>query len=306
MRCCVLTYRIIQVHLESHKHVVSDQVFLIPTKQELHGTYLMESEPYKWNAKDYAKNSLGQFKWAQELIAKLDLQGSESVLDIGCGDGKITYRLAEAVKNGNVLGIDQSEEMIRIAIEQFPPARYPNLSFLRMNATDIRLSQKFDVAFSNATLHWVKDQVAVLRGVRKCLKSGGKILFQMGGCGNAADVFVAIQEMLQHKRWVSYYEGFIPPYHFYGPDEYEGWLLETGFRPVRVDLLPKDMQHHGAERFKGWLRTTWFPYTDRLPVELRDAFLSELVEIYLKTHPVDINGNTHVKMVRLEVEACAL
>ena len=227
----MLTYRIIQVDLESHKHVVSEQVFLILKKQELQGACLMEPEPYKWNARDYAKNSSGQFEWAQELIAKLDLQGSESILDIGCGDGKITYRLAEAVKNGYVLGVDQSEEMIRIAIEQFPPAKYSNLSFLRMNAMDIRVSHKFDVAFSNATLHWVKDQVAVLRGVRKCLKSGGKILFQMGGCGNAADVFVAIQEMLQHRRWGSYYEGFIPPYNFYGPEEYEGWLLRKRISP---------------------------------------------------------------------------
>ncbi|MGO9123088.1 MAG: class I SAM-dependent methyltransferase [Desulfomonilaceae bacterium] len=266
----------------------------------------MEPEPYRWNARDYAKNSSGQFEWAQELIAKLDLQGYESVLDIGCGDGKITYRLAEAVKRGYVLGVDQSEEMIRIAIEQFPPAKYPNLSFLRMNAMDICVSHKFDVAFSNATLHWVKDQVAVLRGVRKCLKSGGKILFQMGGCGNAADVFVAIEKLLQHVPWRQYYEDFTPPYHFYTPEEYEAWLLETGFRPVRVDLLPKDMQHHGAERFKGWLRTTWFPYTERLPVELRDTFLSELVETYLMAHPVDANGNTHVKMVRLEVEAYTL
>ena len=208
-------------------------MFLISKRQELQGTYLMEPEPYRWNARDYAKNSSGQFEWAQELIAKLDLQGSESILDIGCGDGKITYRLAVAAKNGYVLGIDQSQEMIRIAIEQFPPAKYPNLSFLRMNATDIRVSQKFDVAFSNATLHWVKDQVAVLRGVRKCLKSGGKILFQMGGRGNAADVFVVIQGMLQHKRWGSYYEGFIPPYNFYGPEEYEVWLLESGFHPVQ-------------------------------------------------------------------------
>ena len=247
----MLTYRIIQVHLESHKLVVSEQVFLIPKKQELHGTYLMEPEPYKWNAKDYAKNSSGQLEWAQELIAKLDLRGSESILDIGCGDGKITYRLAVAAKNGYVVGIDQSQEMIRMALEEFPPAKYPNLSFLRMNATDIRLSQKFDVAFSNATLHWVKNQVAVLRGVRNCLKSGGKILFQMGGCGNAVDVFIAIEKLLEHVLWRQYYEDFTPPYHFFTPQEYEGWLLETSFCPVRVDLLPKDMQHHGSERFKG-------------------------------------------------------
>jgi trans-aconitate 2-methyltransferase len=266
----------------------------------------MELKSYKWNAQDYAKHSSGQFEWAQELIAKLGLQGSESVLDIGCGDGKITQRLAEAAKVGWVLGIDQSEEMIRMALEQFPPEKCPNLAFLRMNAMDIHLSQKFDVAFSNAALHWVEDQVATLRGVHKCLKSGGKILFQMGGCGNAAEVLVAVEKLLQREEWRPYYEDFTPPYHFCAQREYEAWLLETGFRPVRVDLLPKDMRHHGLEGFEGWLRTTWFPYTDRLPVQLRDAFLAELAEKYLLEHPADANGNIHVKMVRLEVEAYAL
>jgi trans-aconitate methyltransferase len=108
-----------------------------------------------WNAADYAKNSSAQLLWAQELISKLALQGCESVLDIGCGDGKISAQLARALKNGNVLGIDLSTEMIRYASTQFSSAKYPNLSFARMDATEIRLPQKFDVAFSNATLHWV-------------------------------------------------------------------------------------------------------------------------------------------------------
>ncbi len=149
----------------------------------------------------------------------------------------------------------------------------------------------------------MEDQVAALRGVHKCLKSSGKILFQMGGRGNATEVFVAIEKLLQREEWRPYFEDFTPPYHFHTQREYKAWLLETGFRPVRVDLLTKDMQHHGVEGVKGWLRTTWFPYTDRLPAQLRDAFLSELADTYLMAHPVDANGNIHVKMVRLEVEA---
>lgn len=266
----------------------------------------MDGVQHKWNAEDYAKNSAGQLQWARELIAKLALQGFESVLDIGCGDGKITSQLALAAKNGNVIGIDQSEDMIRLASEQYPSTKYPNLSFLRMDAANIRLSEKFDVAFSNATLHWVENQARVLKEVHNCLKSGGKILFQMGGRGNAADVFAAIEKVWRHPQWQEYYNGFNTPYHFYAPEEYEGWLSESGFRPVRVELVPKDMQHHGAEAFRGWLRTTWFPYTDLLPLELRDHFLSELIETYTAEHPADALGYTHVRMVRLEVEAYAL
>ena len=265
----------------------------------------MPTVQHKWNAEDYAKHSAAQREWAQALISKLALQGFESVLDIGCGDGKISAQLALAVKNGNVVGIDQSEDMIGLATKKYPADKYPNLSFLQMDASDIHLPRRFDIAFSNATLHWVKDHLAVLRGVRSCLKDSGKILLQMGGRGNAADVFEALETVLQSPRWAPYFRGFTPPYYFYGTEEYEAWLPASGFRAERVELFPKDMQHKGLDGLLGWLRTTWFPYTDRLPVELRDAFLAEVVAAYTAVHPIDALGIAHVRMLRLEAEAHA-
>ena len=259
----------------------------------------------EWNADDYAINSSAQQQWAQELIAKLSLQGCESLLDIGCGDGKITAQIAQILPKGKVLGIDLSQSMIGLASEQFATKSYPNLSFMQMDATDIQLTERFDLAFSNAVLHWIADQPAVLRGVHSCLKPGGKILFQMGGRGNAHEVFNLIQEVIKRPEWKDYYEGFTPPYHFHGPEEYRSWLTNSGFGVKRLELIPKDMQHQEKEGLKGWLRTTWFPYTDRLPAELRDIFLDQVLESYLATHPLDDHGNTHVKMVRLEIEAYA-
>jgi len=256
-----------------------------------------------WNAADYAGNSSAQLQWAEELIARLALKGSESVLDIGCGDGKVSALMARAVRNGHVVGIDSSESMIGLAGEQFPPTSHPNLSFRLMDAMEIRFSEKFDVAFSNATLHWVNDQTAVLRGVRSCLKPGGRILFQMGGRGNAAEIFDIMGQAILSPRWRGYFEGFEPPYRFHGPEEYEGWLSACGYCRIRAELIPKDMQHEGTEGLAGWLRTTWFPYTDRLPADLRDIFLDEVIRTFTASHPVDALGRTHVKMVRLEVEA---
>lgn len=90
---------------------------------------------HAWNARDYAENSSAQMEWAQELIAKLHLRGDESVLDLGCGDGKVSARLAEAVPQGSVLGIDLSFGMIGLASERFPEAEYPNLAFRRGRRT---------------------------------------------------------------------------------------------------------------------------------------------------------------------------
>ena len=263
----------------------------------------MQADKQNWNAQDYAKHSAAQSRWADELIGKLKLNGNESLLDIGCGDGKISANISQALLKGRVLGIDASPDMISLALKNFPLDKYPNLSFKQMDATAISLSDNFDIVFSNAVLHWIKDQVTVLKGVKAVLKAGGKILFQMGGKGNADEVFQIVNKIISLPTWQKYFNGFIAPYHFYGPDEYRGWLEQCGFRIERVELFPKDMQHQGKEGLKGWLRTTWFPYTDRLPVELRDVFLNEIIEVYLALHPIDADGNTHVKMVRLEVEA---
>jgi trans-aconitate 2-methyltransferase len=259
-----------------------------------------------WNAGDYAKHSSAQLAWAQELMGKLALKGTESVLDIGCGDGKISALLAHAVPEGTVLGIDLSADMIGHARAQYPPKDYPNLSFLQMDATNIHIPDKqFNLAFSTATLHWIKDHIAILLGVRAHLRPDGRILFQMGGRGNGAEVFDIAETVLHGPRWKRYFEDFTPPYHFYGPEHYEAWLPRCGFRPLRIELFPKDMRHT-LEGFSGWLRTTWFPLTDRLPEELRSGLLSEMADAFIKAHPLDSEGTVHVRMVRLEVEAIAV
>ena len=262
---------------------------------------------YKWNADDYAKNSSAQLEWAKELIRKLSLKGEEKLLDIGCGDGKITAELARILPRGLVVGIDGSSNMIELAQQAFPQQQHTNLFFQQMDATKIELPQhKFDVAFSNATLHWIGDHVAVLQGVRNQMNPGGKILFQMGGKGNASELLAIINEIINEPEWNNYFHEFIFPYSFYGICSYETWLPDNGFQSVRIELIPKDMQHQGKDGLVGWLRTTWFPYTARLPFQLREIFLAQVVDRYTSIYPVDDKGNTHVKMVRLEVEAYAI
>jgi trans-aconitate methyltransferase len=262
-----------------------------------------------WNAEDYAMNSKGQLKWGEELIEKLFLEGNEAILDIGCGDGKISAKLSKLVKEGEVFAIDASENMIRFASGQFPKKLFPNLTFLKMNAIEInKLNslKKFDIAFSNACLHWVKNHAAVIKGVRAILKNGGRILFQMGGRGDVGEVLSSIKVVRAMPAYRKYFENFAAPYYFYGAEDYEIWLDKNDFLPVRVELISKDMRHDGDESFKGWLRTAWFPYTDYLPKALRDAFLAEVIEVYKINHPADEFGNIHVKMIRLEVEAHAV
>ena len=262
-----------------------------------------EGKKYRWDAEDYHRSSSQQEKWGRELLSRLDLRGTERVLDIGCGDGKLTAEIARRVPHGSVLGIDSSEEMITFARTTFPTRRFPNLSWEVTDARRLDFRARFDVVFSNAALHWISDQLGVLQGVKRGLKPGGKVLFQMGGRGNAADVVKVLAAMLSREEWGRYFRRFTLPYRFFGPREYLDLLGKAGLKPIRAELVEKDMTHEGGEGLASWIRTTWLPFTQRIPEGLRNDFIWEMVEGYLEQHPPDRNGLVHVKAIRLEVEA---
>jgi len=254
----------------------------------------------EWNAADYHKNSASQQNWAHELIEKLHIRGDERILDIGCGDGKITAEIAQMVPDGSVVGIDSSAEMVSFARKSFTT---PNLTFRAMDARSLAFENEFDIVFSNATLHWVVDHRSVLQGISRALTSGGKCILQMGGKDNAATIIDTISSEAINKRWGHYFVETSFPYGFYSPDEYVPWLKDAGLTPIRVELLPRDMTQQGADGLAGWIRTTWMPFTHRIPEDLREDFIIDVVQEYIAKHPMDDQGLVHVPMVRLEVEA---
>jgi trans-aconitate 2-methyltransferase len=133
-----------------------------------------------WNAKDYAKQSSAQFKWANQVINRIAINEQDTIIDIGCGDGKITALLSKKCKQ--IVGIDASENMIYEASVMFSKADYPNLSFCKMDATGLSFSNQFDVVFSNSALHWVEGQDTVLSGIYRSLKPRGRVWWRGEYC----------------------------------------------------------------------------------------------------------------------------
>jgi trans-aconitate 2-methyltransferase len=260
----------------------------------------------RWNAADYAANSAAQHAWARELIARLDLRGDEHVLDVGCGDGKVTAELARALPKGSITGIDASPEMIRFAQTTFPRGAFPNLEFQIMDARRIRLSRRFDIVFSTSVLHWVDDHPAFLRGAAGCLRPGGRLVVSCGGRGNAHDVFLALRPEMRLKRWREFFRKMQAPYFFHSPADYEKWLPRSGFKTSGVKLAPKDAVYEGRDRFAAWFRTTWLPYTQRVPEKLREEFVAAVTDRYVAKHSPDAEGRVRVRMVRLEIDAVRL
>jgi trans-aconitate methyltransferase len=193
--------------------------------------------------------------------------------------------------------------MIAYAAEKYPPSHYPNLTFACVDARSLDFNREFDLVFSNATLHWVKEHQAFLKGANKALKERGRLIISCGGKGNAADVLATFAELTARDLWQPYFADFDNPYFFYGLEDYQTWLQQSGFAVKRLELVPKDMTHQGKAGLAGWIRTTWMPFTKYVPETQRDEFIAQFVELYLARKPLDAQGLSHVSMVRLEVDA---
>lgn len=253
-----------------------------------------------WNAADYAKNSQGQYHWALGNLEKLALTGSETVLDIGCGDGKISAEIAKRVPRGHVTGIDQSAKMIAYARDFF---QVPNLDFLVQDAQAMEFRRAFDRVFSNSAIHWMPNPESVVRGIAHALRPGGRIFLSMGGRDTAALARKAIEELTASSRWSPYLAGASAPHFFLGPEEYVPWLTEAGLRANRAELVPKPMHLRNTVALEGWLRTTWMTYWERLPDEEHGPFLQEFTERVRAGCEIGTDGSLMMPMVNLEIEA---
>ncbi|MEJ5186308.1 MAG: methyltransferase domain-containing protein [Candidatus Geothermincolales bacterium] len=258
---------------------------------------------YRWQPDEYERSSSQQKKWGLEVIGRLRLRGDERILDVGCGDGYLTAILASRVPSGEVVGVDVSPEMIEHASRRFPRQRHPNLRFVVMDASSLSFREEFDLVFSNAALHWIPEHGPVLRGIRESLKRGGRFVAQMAGSGNAHKVAAALMRVMSRPEWAGYFRDLHVPYRFFSDDQYRALLEENGLRPLRVALIGKDMVHQGREGMAGWIRSTWLPFTQKVPEGLREEFITSVVDEYLAEFPPDGEGLVHVEAIRLEVEA---
>lgn len=258
-----------------------------------------------WDPELYSTSSSPQRSWGLELLSKLHLKGNEKILDLGCGDGSLSAEIARKLPGGSVLGIDLSEAMIIFARKYHPQENFPNLTFIQMDAKDLNFDSEFDVVFSNAAIHWMKDHESVLKSIWESLKPGGEVLAQFGGRGNAAELLEVVDLMLEDEKWSSYFKDFTFPFGFYGPEQYIRWLKDAGFTVKRLELNPKDMVLEVKKEFVEWNTSILHPYTQQVPEIMREDFIAELVNFFVKKYPPDNIGCVHVRMMRLEIEAYA-
>lgn len=242
----------------------------------------------RWSPEGYAVNARFVAELGAPLLELLAPRPSERILDVGCGDGFLTKRIAES--GARVVGVDSSAEMVRAA-------RALGLDARVQSGEDLEFVEEFDAVFSNAAIHWMKRPDAVIDGVFRALKAGGRFVAEFGGEGCVRTLREAVELSLA-RRGVDA-QGHTP-WYFPSARDYTGRLERRGFVVKhahcfdRPTLLPTGV--------RGWLSTFAGSYLAALPESERAAVLAE-VEDRVKPLLSDVNGVVHADYVRLRVVA---
>lgn len=226
-----------------------------------------------WDAGTYSRVSGPQVEWAAAVIERLGLNGDETLLDAGCGSGRVTELLLERLPNGSVIGVDGSAAMIAEARERLDPARS---ALIHSDLLDLGLEEGVDAVFSNAVFHWIDDHERLFARLFAALRPGGRLEAQCGGAGNIAAYYAAVRKIAAEDRYRPHLERF-EPNHFAAPEETENILGGTGFEEVSCWLQDWPVQ---PEEPRDFIRTVCLvAHLDRLPAELRPAFLDEVMDL---------------------------
>ena len=229
---------------------------------------------HKFDGKKYEKASAHQKEWGTRLITEVGLQGAETVLDLGCGDGALTAQIADLVQQGEVLGIDASQGMIDAA----RPKERKNLTFRKMDINELEFRERFDLVISNATLHWVKDHAWLLKNVRLALRSGGHLRFNFAGDGNCSNFFSVVKEAMVRDEFKSFFAGFEWPWYMPTVDAYKLLAESSELQDVRVWGENADRFFQGEEAMIRWIdQPSLVPFVVHVPDPVKNSFRNFVV-----------------------------
>jgi trans-aconitate methyltransferase len=219
-----------------------------------------------WDAGQYAQRGRFVADLAGGVFDLLAPQVGERILDLGCGDGALTAKIAES--GAEVVGVDSSPSMVEAAKALGLDARLTNAESLPFEA-------EFDAVFSNAALHWMRNQEAMLTGIHRALKPGGRFVVEMGGRGNIAAIRVALAGVL--KQWGL--DAYTMENNFFPSDkQYRARLESAGFAVDEIGLIPRPtpLPETGMQ---GWLETFRRGLLEQLSAERRELAIEETVAL---------------------------
>ncbi len=241
----------------------------------------MNNKRDTWNSKHYGKHtSFQNHGWAlAALFERINFKGDEAILDIGCGHGKLTAKMAQKVPRGNVIGIDLSPSMIQAAQQSFIDAT--NLRFEIADATNFSFKQKFDCITSFFVLHWVKDQGAVLHNIKKSLKPTGKTLIIMAVRQDDSLISRAFKTLKREHAWKTAIENNKKSLFLKSKNDFKQLLDQAGFEHKKIEIIHRSSM---APTLEATVQTLmrWVPHSTELPHDQALKFSKALAEAMYK------------------------
>jgi len=249
-------------------------------------------ETRTWNGPAYDRVSTPMERLGREVLDRLDLRGDETVLDAGCGSGRLTEILVERLPRGRVIGVDASASMIDAARERLGDEA--DLRIADLVGLDLG-GERVDVVFSTATFHWIADHDGLFRSLRAALRDGGRFVAQCGGAGNVENLHGAAERACGLDPFAAHFAGWRRPWHFATPHDTERRLRAAGFGDVRCWLAERPVT---PDEPRDFLRTIVLgAHLDQLPPEIHDLYLDAVLDRLGERPTIDY--------VRLNIDAVA-
>lgn len=246
-----------------------------------------------WNGADYDRLSTPMEAMGREVLARLPLAGDETVVDAGCGSGRVTQALLERLPRGRVIGVDGSASMIAAARERLGDD--PRVELVVADLTELDVVPPVDAILSTATFHWIGDHALLFARLRAALRPGGRLVAQCGGEGNIAAVHAAARTVGAQQPFAPHLADWAGPWRFAPAGETERLLAEAGFAESRAWLEDKPVT---PEDPRAYLREINLgAHLEQLPEELREAFVTAVLAA--------LGPDLTIGYVRLNIDAVA-
>ncbi len=206
------------------------------------------------------------------VLDRLTLEGAETVLDAGCGSGRVTEALIERLPGGRVIAVDASKSMIEAARKRLGE----RADLRKMDLLELELQTPVDAILSTATFHWIADHERLFAKLHAALRGGGQLVAQCGGAGNITILRAQANEVLAHEPYVTYFEDWTAPWNYADAEQTAQRLRAAGFNKVDCWLAPAPTQPEHPREFLSTI--VLGPHFQRLPEQLREPFMDEVLE----------------------------
>jgi len=248
-------------------------------------------EVRQWDGQSYDRISGPMQALGQVVLDRLVLTGDETVLDAGCGSGRITEALIERLPRGRVIAVDMSESMVTAARERLGPGA----EICRADLLELELDEPVDAILSTATFHWIADHEELFRRLHAALRPGGRLSAQCGGEGNITKLRDRAAVVMQREPYAEHFRDFRPPWNYANAADTEARLRAAGFATAECWLAPAPTEPEHPREFLSTI--VLGPHVQHLPERLREPFMDEVM--------AELGEPVIVDYVRLNIDAVA-